>query len=78
MGNINFRDVGAWSISVTVDTEESGEGSVMVPMQISAPSIEPGPEGTIVFALITVALFGGTAYLWYSAKKARASRQASP
>lgn len=73
-GNINFRDVGAWSISITINTEESGEGSVIVPMQISAPSIEPGPEGTIVFALITTALFGGTAYLWYSARKARAAR----
>ncbi len=72
-GNIIFRDVGAWSISVTVDTEEKGEGSVIVPMQISSPSIEPGPEGTIVFALITLALFGGTAYLWYSSRKARAA-----
>lgn len=74
-GNINFRDVGGWTISVTVDTEEKGEGTVMIPMQINPPSIEPGPEGTIVFVLITLALFGGTAYLWYSSKKARARAQ---
>ena len=77
-GNIIFRDVGAWSMSVTVVTEQSGEGSVIVPMQVNAPSIEPGPEGTIVFALISLALFGGTAYLWYSARKARAARRVSP
>ena len=77
-GNIIFRDVGAWSISVTVYTEENGEGSVIVPMQISAPAIEPGREGTIVFALITLALFGGTAYLWYASRKALAASRASP
>ena len=77
-GNIIFRDVGAWSISITVETDESGEGSVLVPMQISSPSIEPGLEGTFVFALITLALFGGTAYLWYSARRARAAQRVSP
>lgn len=76
-GNIIFRDVGAWSISVTIDTEENGEGSVIVPLQITAPSIEPGPEGTFVFALITFALFGGTVYLWYKSRKAKAASRAS-
>ena len=77
-GNIIFRDAGAWSISVTVDTEENGEGTVVVPIQINPPSIEPGPEGTIVFALITLALVGGTTYLWYAARKARAASRANP
>ena len=63
---------------VTVDTDTNGEGSVVVPIQINPTSIEPGVEGTIVFALITLALFGGTAYLWYSARKARAASRANP
>ena len=77
-GNIIFRDAGVWSMAITVDTEEDGEGSVLIPLQINRASIEPGLEGTIVFGLISLALFGGTAYLWYTARKARASSRANP
>ena len=77
-GNILFRDAGEWSIEVTVDTKEHGEGSVVIPIQINPASIEPGPEGSIVFALITLALLSGTAYLWYTARKARAASRANP
>lgn len=76
-GNIIFRDAGPWTISLIVDTDENGEGTVRVPLQINPPAIEPGREGTVVFVVILLALFGGTAYLWYSAKKARSASGAS-
>ncbi len=68
-GNIIFRSPGQWELLVKIETDEHGEVTATTPLNIADAASNPGIEGLIVLALVTLALGGGTAYVIYSIRR---------
>ena len=77
VGNINFRSPGQWSLLVRINTPDKAEVEIITPLNIRPLVSNPGIEGTFVFALIVVALVGGSTYVWYSARRQKRALRAS-
>ena len=74
--NINFTESGAWGLLVKLESEQFGEATVTMPLEIGSPPVLPGGVGTIVFVIMLAILVGGIVYVWYSARRKQKQRMA--
>jgi len=74
--NLNFEKPGKWMLRVDVGNDRMGEASFDVPLEVRPAPTSASRSGGILFAGVLVVLFGGTLYVWYSARRSR--RQGQP
>ena len=67
--NITFESAGAWTLLVSVRSQEVGEATFTVPLTVEGQSITPGLAGTFVFLALLAVLTGGALYVWHSARR---------
>ena len=69
--NITFHEAGEWTLVVDVEQAGTGSATFDVPMTV-VPQLIPsrGVAGTLVFLLISAALVGGVALVWYQSRRA--------
>jgi len=68
--NFDIEDAGTWDFEVEVESD-AGEGRVRAPVSIArrVRGETLGLPGTMIFVLVTGALFGGGAWIAYTARK---------
>ena len=73
--NITFHEAGEWTLVVDVEQAGTGSATFDVPMTV-VPQLIPsrGVAGTLVFLLISAALVGGVALVWYQSRRALGRR----
>ena len=69
--DITFESTIPWSLSVTVQSNELGEATATVPLEVAEQRIIPAIEGVFVLLVIIVILVEGFAYVWYGARRQR-------
>lgn len=74
--NFEIEDDGLWEFEVEVVTD-AGEGAVVAPVLIARRirGETLGIPGTMIFALVTIALFGGGGWITYTARKKQRIRR---
>lgn len=74
--NFDLDDGGNWNFEVEV-TADAGEGSVVTPVFIArrVRGESLGLAGTLMFAVVTGALFGGGGWIAYTARKKQRIRR---
>ncbi|MDP6823023.1 MAG: hypothetical protein QF554_06995 [Dehalococcoidia bacterium] len=73
--NFDIEDAGIWDFEVEVESD-AGEGKVRAPVSIvrRVRGETLGLPGTMIFVLVTGALFGGVAWIAYTARKKQRMR----
>lgn len=71
--NLTIDSPGAWTLLVTVSRADLGEATFTVPLSVGEQSIGPGRGGTVVWLGLLAVLGGGATYVWYSARRRRAT-----
>lgn len=74
--NFDLDDDGIWDFEIEVEADE-GEGSVVTPISIArrVRGDSLGIPGTMMFILVSVALFGGAGWITYTARKKQRIRR---
>jgi hypothetical protein len=74
--NFDLDDAGIWDFEVEVESDE-GEGSVVTPISIArrVRGDSLGIPGTMMFILVSVALFGGAGWITYTARNKQRIRR---
>ena len=74
--NFDLEDPGVWDVEVVVESDV-GEGSVGAPVSIAqrVRGDSLGIPGTMMFLLVTGALFGGGGWITYTARKKQRIRR---
>ena len=73
--NITFHEAGEWTLVVDVERPGAGAATFKVPMTVEPQRIPPrGVAGTLVWLLISGAMVGGVALLWYQSRRALRAR----
>lgn len=74
--NFDLDDAGIWDFEVEVLADE-GEGSVVTPISIArrVRGDSLGIPGTLMFTLVSVALFGGAGWITYTARRKQRIRR---
>ena len=74
--NFEIEDDGTWNFEVEV-VADAGEGNVVAPVSIArrVRGESLGIPGTLMFALVTAALFGGGGWIAYTARKKQRIRR---
>tara|TARA_B100000959_G_scaffold270023_1_gene316409 strand:- start:390 stop:980 length:591 start_codon:yes stop_codon:yes gene_type:complete len=74
--NFDIEDAGTWDFVVEVETDD-GKGSVQAPVSIirRTRSESLGVPGTMMFILVSTALFGGGGWIAYTARKNHRKRR---
>lgn len=76
-GNLEMDKAGTWVVSVDlVSTPDAPPVSLKFPVEVRARGRAATGLGTLVWALISAAIVGGVAWLWWSSKRARRVRHA--
>ena len=76
--NITFHEAGEWTLVVDVEQPGTGSATFEVPMTVVPQQIPArGVAGTLVFLLISGALVGGVALVWYQSRRALRRRERS-
>lgn len=68
--NFDLDDAGIWDFEVEVESDQ-GEGRIVTPISIArrVRGDSLGIPGTMMFILVSVALFGGAGWITYTARK---------
>ena len=69
--NITFESAGRWTLEIEVKSDDLGEVTVTVPLNVGEQSITPGGSGAVVFLVLLAVLAGGAVYVWHSARRQR-------
>jgi len=74
--NFDLDDGGIWDFEIEVESDE-GKGSVVTPISIArrVRGDSLGIPGTLMFILVSVALFGGAGWITYTARKKQRIRR---
>ena len=74
--NFDLDDAGVWDFEVEVESDE-GEGRIVTPISIArrVRGDSLGIPGTMMFILVSVALFGGAGWITYTARKKQRIRR---
>jgi len=74
--NISFQAAGVWTLEVEVLTDGLGPATFSVPLEVDVLAITPATGGALVLLGVVVILVGGSAFIWYSARRQRRKGQA--
>ena len=69
--NITFESPGRWELLVEVQSDQLGETTVTVPLELGEPPFTPSAAGAVVFFVLVLVLIGGSVYVWHSGRRQR-------
>lgn len=69
--NISFESAGRWTLEIEVKSDDLGEATVTVPLNVGKQSIPPSGWGAIVLLAVVAVLVGGAIYVWHSGRRQR-------
>ena len=76
--NLTIGYSGTWTLVVTVRSDELGEATFAVPLEVQERRIGTGLAGTLVWVGILLVLSGGGLWVWHSTRRIRSPRQDQP
>ena len=69
--NITFNRLGAWTLTLRVESESLGVATITIPFEVAEQGVIPNRAGGIVFLVLFVVIISGGIYVWYSATRRR-------
>lgn len=69
--NISFEAASVWTLEVEVSSDGLGPATFSIPLEVDVLAITPATGGALVLLGVVVILVGGTAFIWYSARRQR-------